>query len=109
MVDTITANNVTQPITFPVRAGIAAESIEELKTLLKNVSNSTLTLWSSDGDAVNVTNLRKLIETVGISKTYVDVPSDLLKELHLETISGGIVNQALVAMVLAAVIFVIMF
>lgn len=109
MLDTIQSYNVTQNITFPVRAGIAAESISELSNLLKNVFDSTLTLWSSEGDAVNVTNLRKLIQTVGINRTYVDVPQDLLSDLHLETISGSTVQKSFLVTILASVLFALIF
>lgn len=109
MLNVIQSSNVTQPITFPVRAGIAAESIDELENLLKNVSGSTLTLWSSDGDSVNVTNLRKLISTAGLDKTYVDVPTSLLTELHLETISGSTVSKSILAILLASVLFALVF
>lgn len=93
MLETIQKNNVSQAVTFPVRAGIAAESLENMKQLLSNVSGSTLTIWSSEGDKVNVTNLRKLISSVGLNKVYVDVPEDLQKELHLDTISSSSVTQ----------------
>lgn len=89
MVETVRNNNVTQTITFPVRAGIAAESLDHMKLLLQNVSDSTLTIWSSEGDSVNVTNLRSLIKSVGLDKVYVDVPADLRSQLHLDTISSS--------------------
>lgn len=93
MLETIRINNVSQTVTFPVRAGIAAESLENMKLLLSNVSGSTLTIWSSEGDKVNVTNLRKLISSVGLNRVYVDVPEDLQKQLRLDTISSSSVTQ----------------
>lgn len=93
MLETIQKNRVTQAVTFPVRAGIAAESLENMKLLLANVSDSTLTIWSSEGDKVNVTNLRELIRTVGLDKVYVDVPEDLQKQLRLDTLSSSSVTQ----------------
>lgn len=98
-----------QPITFPVRAGLAAESISVLSELLEKVSGSTLTLWSGDGDSVDVKNLKKLIETVGISRTYVDVPSDILSQLHLETISASTVTKSHVVVLIATVLFAVIF
>lgn len=89
MLETIRKNDVTQTITFPVRAGIAAESLDNMKVLLQNVSDSTLTIWSSENDAVNVTNLRELIKTVGLDKVYVDVPDDLRNQLRLDTLSSS--------------------
>ncbi|KAJ8669648.1 hypothetical protein QAD02_000907 [Eretmocerus hayati] len=77
-------------VTFAVRACYAANTIDGLKNLLTQTSNhsSTLTIWSSQGDKVNVTNLNKLIKTVGVAKIYVDVPEDLRKQLDLNGSSG---------------------
>lgn len=86
MLDTIKQNGVSQTITFPVRAGIAAESDLEMKKLLKGVPNSTLTIWSSVGDAVNVEKLRNLIRNAGLDKVYIDVPEDLRNKLHLDNV-----------------------
>lgn len=93
MLQTIQKNNVTQTITFPMRAGIVAEGLENVKLLLGNVSGSTLTIWSSQGDKVNVTNLRGLIKNVGLDKVYVDVPEDLEKELRLDTLASACCGQ----------------
>lgn len=71
MIEGIKKNNVTNPITFPVRAGIAANSIEELKYLydsLKDSNQVTFTIWSSASDYVDVEGLRKMIFTFGIDK-----------------------------------------
>lgn len=95
MIKTIQENNVNQTVTFPVRAVFAAESLETIKSLLTKISNSTLTIWSSEGDNVNVTNLRTLIKTVGLDKVYIDVPQDLEKQLHLDTISSSAVKPFL--------------
>ncbi|GJQ82373.1 hypothetical protein Trydic_g440 [Trypoxylus dichotomus] len=86
MLDTIRKNNVNQSITFPVRAGIAAESLTQMQDLLKNASGSTLTIWSIDGDKVDVDKLQELIKSVGVNNTYIDVPDDLMKQINL---SGG--------------------
>lgn len=83
MTTAITQNNVTQNITFPVRAGLAAESLSEITSLLTNVTGSTLTIWSSEGDNVNVTNLRNLIAEVGVTRVFIDVPDTLSSQLLL--------------------------
>ncbi|KRT78838.1 hypothetical protein AMK59_8299 [Oryctes borbonicus] len=83
MLDVILQNNVSQSITFPVRAGIAAESATQMRRLLSDVTNSTLTIWSGDGDNVNAKKLQQLILSVGVNKTYIDVPDALLKEINL--------------------------
>ncbi|KAJ8976501.1 hypothetical protein NQ317_018445, partial [Molorchus minor] len=89
MLDVIVQNNVTQNITFPVRAGLAAESLSGMQSLIANVTNSTLTIWSSEGDNVNVTNLRSLISKIGIRNVFVDVPVELSSQLRLDTLNSS--------------------
>lgn len=87
----VTGVNGTHPITFPVRAGIAAQSIENLQNLVTAVnkkSNPTLTIWSSPSDTVNIDKLRQLIFTFGMDKVYIDVPEDILKQLDLDHAHG---------------------
>lgn len=85
----IKSNNVTesgQPITFPVRAGIAANSIEGLHDLVRSINDtndSTLTIWSSENDYVDVDKLRKLIFSFGLDRVYLDVPEELSSKLDL--------------------------
>lgn len=84
MINVINDNNVTQSITFPVRGGLAAQSFKEILKLIEKINGSTLTIWSSANDPVNVEDLRKLIFASGLDRTYIDVPEDLRKELHLD-------------------------
>ncbi|KAH8266633.1 hypothetical protein KR018_004793, partial [Drosophila ironensis] len=89
MSETLIKNNVTstgQGITFPVRAGIAANSAEQLHNLVASVnttSECTLTIWSSAGDYVDVEKLRQLIFSFGVERVYLDVPEELAAELNL--------------------------
>lgn len=83
MLEVLKHHNVTNKITFPVRAGLAAESKNELSTLLTESKNSTLTIWSSEGDNVSIENLRRLIANVGLSRVFIDVPEDLKSQLRL--------------------------
>ncbi|XP_026732812.1 protein FAM151B isoform X1 [Trichoplusia ni] len=85
MLRMINENHINQTITFPVRAGLAANSQPVLLDLLRETSslNSTMTVWSSEGDHVEVDRLRALILTVGLEKTYLDVPEELAARLHL--------------------------
>jgi len=64
------------PITFAVRAGIAAQSIGELAYLLNSTSSrSTLTLWTgADDPQLPPTNTQDVIKVIGRSKTFVDLP-----------------------------------
>lgn len=87
MVDTLAENNITQPVTYPVRAGFVANDIAAVKALLQNTTfaNPTLTIWSSEGDSVDAVQLSKLIKEVGVDKVYVDVPKDLRSKLNLSS------------------------
>jgi len=87
MLDTLKKNHVTQPITYPVRAGLVAKNIEVMKNLLNNNTKATLTIWSSEGDSVDAAQLSKLIKDVGLDKVYVDVPKDLKNRLNLSAAS----------------------
>ncbi|XP_016977575.1 protein FAM151B isoform X2 [Drosophila rhopaloa] len=95
MLESLTVNNVLstgQAITFPVRAGIAANSQEQLHRLVAAVNEtneSTLTIWSSAGDYVDVDRLRQLIFGFGVEKVYLDVPEELASQLDLGNSGSG--------------------
>ncbi|XP_020799125.1 protein FAM151B [Drosophila serrata] len=95
MLETLSANNVLstgQSITFPVRAGIAANSEEQLHRLVAAVNEtneSSLTIWSSAGDYVDVAKLRKLIFGFGVERVYLDVPEELASQLNLGNPGNG--------------------
>lgn len=99
MIETLKENQVTQPVTYPVRAGLVANDIDVIKTLLKNTTftNATLTIWSSEGDSVDAEKLSKLIRDVGVDKVYVDVPEALKSKLQFSaasTMSAAMINLA---------------
>jgi hypothetical protein len=86
MINGIKSNQILNKITFPVRAGIACQSIETLTNLYEslNPTNSiTFTIWSSENDYVDVDKLREMIFHFGIDKVYVDVPDALSSQLRL--------------------------
>ncbi|XP_034950871.1 protein FAM151B [Chelonus insularis] len=81
-----TVVNVTQTITYPVRAGLIINTdIHLWENLLKNTSaqKSTLTIWSNGNDSVDAKKLSTFIKTIGVDKVYVDVPSDLFQKLDI--------------------------
>jgi len=77
--DVLLTAGVQQPTTFPIRAGIAAnpDSHEPIRWLLNQVAGSTLTVWGSYYDEVDVANLVTLITAVGKERVYIDVPQGL--------------------------------
>ncbi|XP_043641826.1 protein FAM151B isoform X2 [Drosophila teissieri] len=95
MLESLNANNILstgQGITFPVRAGIAANSEEQLHRLVAAVNEtneSTLTVWSSAGDYVDVDKLRQLIFSFGLDRVYLDVPEELASQLNLGNPGNG--------------------
>lgn len=96
MIDGIKINNVKNHLTFPVRAGIAAQSIPQLDHLFKSLNASnpvTFTIWSSDNDFVDVDKLREMIFYFGIEKVYIDVPKTLSDKLRLDTSGSGLTRK----------------
>lgn len=90
MISSIKNNNITNKhcITFPVRAGIAANSIEQLYDLICRVNEThraTLTIWSAPGDHVNIDKLEKLISFIGFDRVYLDLPAELFNQLKIIT------------------------
>lgn len=61
-------------VTFPVRAGLAAESIEELLYLTSRVRDSSVTLWSANTDPVNRKSLQMLVHQLTNRHCYIDLP-----------------------------------
>jgi hypothetical protein len=90
MISVLNSNNITgthHPITFPVRAGIAALSLNTLQVLYDTVSKTnpvTFTIWSSANDTVDIEKLRTFIFHFGLDKIYVDVPVEVSSRLRLD-------------------------
>lgn len=97
MLNAIRASNVTNAITFPIRAGIAAQSVTQLNRLyesLKGSNNVTFTIWSSAPDYVDAVELCKLIHHFGFDKMYMDVPEVLSSRLDLSVACSGFMTVA---------------
>lgn len=108
MLDALKEQQVTQPISYPVRAGLAAQSSEEMKTLMEKSTskNVTLTVWSSEGDKVDAEKLSTLIRDIGVTKVFVDVPQELMNSLRLSGAAAsslGVASIALATTLLAGV------
>ncbi|KAF5287584.1 hypothetical protein FQA39_LY15861 [Lamprigera yunnana] len=109
MTDFINRNNINQPITFPVRAGIAAQSIKQLTKLASDLPNSTFTLWSGIEDSVDIQSLRILIKDITVKRVYVDVPQALQDELHLDQLGGSGNIKPLAVLSLFLIVLVLSF
>lgn len=69
-------NEGKQPkITFAVRAGLIANTRSEY--VLTLLPHGSITLWGAEGDHVNMTLLRKIVDEVGTRNIYADVPFDI--------------------------------
>lgn len=93
MGDLLFKNRYMKPVTYAVRASLAANSIPELKYLLEtSPAESTLTAWCSDPkDVINYPKLVQLINAVGIDRVYLDLPDDMSKmffELYAASNAG---------------------
>lgn len=66
--------------TFPVRAVFASRSIKQLQWLTSVVPNSTLTVWSSKIDPLEIADLLHIRTSFPKNKVYYDVP----KRYHME-------------------------
>lgn len=82
MLDTLHCTDTEQPVTFPVRAIFVKNSIDQLVWLLGAIPNSTLTVWSSLIDVVDVESLLKLRSRLPFSAVYYDLPPTLLKQFN---------------------------
>lgn len=94
MINTIITNQIDKQgctITFPIRAGIAANSMKSLTQLYSALESSNLisfTIWSSENDPVDVEKLRNFIFSFGLDKIYIDVPKKLKEQLRLKEFSA---------------------
>ena len=97
MLNAIKDSNVSNEITFPIRAGIAAQSITQLDHLynsLKDTNICTFTIWSSATDYVDAVKLCNLIHHFGFEKMYMDVPEVLSSRLDLSVACSGFMTVA---------------
>lgn len=69
--------DVSQPITFPIRANMIGNSLEQITWLLSLSDQYTLTIWSTTFDKPNMKDLVALRSKVqNKTKIFYDLPSD---------------------------------
>ncbi|XP_014244685.1 protein FAM151B isoform X2 [Cimex lectularius] len=98
MTEALNRNLVVKPVTFAVRAGLAAQSYDALTNLIgSSVPGTTLTIWcSSPNDVTDMVLLRKLIDDIGVDKVYLDLPPDMMEAL--KSSAGNLIGKcALIA------------
>merc|ERR1719339_593324 len=79
MFNVLKQEGVVAPVTLPLRACLAARSIQEIVEFLRMVDDdgsfpTTITIWSSSSDEVDHEKLNRLINEVGKNRLYLDVP-----------------------------------
>uniref|UniRef100_A0A1A9V6V1 Menorin-like domain-containing protein n=1 Tax=Glossina austeni TaxID=7395 RepID=A0A1A9V6V1_GLOAU len=83
-------------ITFPVRAGLAANSQKVLHDLIRQVevtNRCTITIWSAPSDCVDTEKLDELILFFGPNRVYLDVPAALENQLNLPGLRTNVCNS----------------
>lgn len=90
MLKALTENEITQPVTYPVRASLTAHSKAVIERLLGQTKNSTLTLWGPETDIVDVPALKQVVDTVGHNRIYMDIPEKLKEQLTSAASTIGI-------------------
>lgn len=74
-INTIIQSDHHSWFTFPVRTALALNSLPELEHLLERGGpNTTLTLWTAEGDTYDSSKLYHFIDTIGRKRVYVDLP-----------------------------------
>ncbi|XP_003216319.2 protein FAM151B isoform X1 [Anolis carolinensis] len=66
-------SDLTQPITFPVRAVFVRQSISELQWLLQQSNRYTLTIWTGKHDNYSVQDLLVIRESFDKSRVFYDI------------------------------------
>ncbi|CAG9834884.1 unnamed protein product [Diabrotica balteata] len=87
MIDIIRSNNVTNIITFAVRANLIANTHKDkMKELLHSTinNNSSFTIWSHHEDKVNIDSLKEVIAEFGVNSIFFDIPQELRDQLDLK-------------------------
>lgn len=83
-------SDVSQPVTFPVRANLIGRSMEQMLWLLSLSDDYTLTIWSATFDKPNTKDLVTLCNKVSNkTRIFFDLPTDqqaeFLEDLKLQT------------------------
>jgi len=84
---TISATGILKAVevTFPLRAAIAVQSVDEiLKLVGEGGPHVSITLWSPVGEKVDLAELNHLLTQVGKHKIYTDLPFSFNPDIDLD-------------------------
>ncbi|KAG9509660.1 hypothetical protein GZH46_01810, partial [Fragariocoptes setiger] len=83
MIGIVKEYNLTQPVTFPVRASVVKNSISELQRLLFQVgANSTITCYAEKDDNVNLDELLMIRRAFATNQVLYDLPEEVASKLR---------------------------
>lgn len=107
MTDVLSRNSVIQPVTFPVRAALAAQSGQLLANLVRSsIPGTSLTIYNSNSsDKVDMAALRSLIHDLGKDKVYLDLPPEMMDQLNQKgagsrlSTATGLILASIVALI----------
>ena len=74
------AEDLEQPVTYPIRAAMLKESWPVLKYLLEQSRSYTLTVWSSTSDEVAADDLVYVRMDSEVDRIFYDLPEPLMNE-----------------------------
>ncbi|XP_032433960.1 protein FAM151B isoform X1 [Xiphophorus hellerii] len=75
------SRDLKQPVTFPVRAALLAQSFSQLSWLLKQSDRYTLTVWTGQHDEFAPQDLKLYRKHFDVSRIYYDLPNSQTAEL----------------------------
>lgn len=86
-------SQITQPITFPVRANLVRRSWDQLQWLLDLSATFTVTIWSAITDKLDLLDLVALRNSVSHKRIYYDLPPDQEKAFRDALKSSNDIGQ----------------
>jgi len=73
-------------VTFPLRAAIAVQSVDEIFNMLaEHGPHVSITLWSPVGEHVDLVKLNHLFTLVGKDKIYTDLPFPFNSDVDIDS------------------------
>ncbi|KAM9743399.1 protein FAM151B [Menidia menidia] len=75
--------SLPNPVTFPVRAALLAESFSQLSWLLQQSPRYTLTVWTGEKDDFALRDLRPYRQEFHLDRIYYDLPDPVRTQLGM--------------------------